>query len=574
MKMSDNVQMPTEIQHSRAMMSLRSFIFVALVPTLVVLLALLYFVTRLQIDIRQECQNMLWKAFPQLIEQQRTAINMERLRMLGNIVFTSTDASARRKARIEAQALTTDAAFEGSPKVRETMALAFERLKEIAAIRDNQRTLRTQLYGAFGRVAQVQDELSGYALEEPLACKVWTLTNVSTVFVELLTVQDIRTASMGDDRMQLLLAKLDSLEAGAQDCEFPPRLQDSYLRMSQQILQFSHAYKEYFTAEKKVQGVWHDFDIILRSLSDHIALSASVGIESMLQKSIEQARTVERITWQGFMLLCATALLGLFMMRNGVCVPLLGLTKAINSIRDGKGAPLSSRIFIKELQYLSDAITSLNYYWTSVQAHSVKLESEKHLLEGLSIKDGLTDLHNRRYFDLVLHTMWDEARTSKRPLALLMMDIDHFKNYNDSLGHPTGDTCLKQLATAFSTNILRPTDKVCRYGGEEFALLINCADVSGALRVAERIHHGVRRLGIEHPASAVGPLMTLSIGVACYVPEEGDEDPTILVEWADRALYAAKKAGRNRTCQCVLSRDSQGGWEEHMEVITHANTLA
>lgn len=574
MKKSDNVQMPPETQQTRARMSLRSFIFVALVPTLVVLLALLYFVTRLQIDIRQECQNMLWKAFPQLIEQQRTAINMERLRMLGNIVFTSSDVSARRKARIEAQALTTDAAFEGSPKVRETMGLAFDRLKEIAAIRDNQRALRSQLYAAFERVAQVQDELSSYALEEPRACKVWPLTNVSAVFVELLTVQDIRTASMGGDRMQLLLAKLDSLEASSQDCAFPPRLQDANARMSQQVVRFSTAYKEFFTAEKNVQAVWHDFDIILRSLSDHIALNASVGIENMLQKSIDQARTVERITWQGFMLLCATALLGLFMMRNGVCVPLLGLTQAINAIRDGKIVPLSSRIFIKELQYLSDAIASLNFYWTSIQAHSVKLESEKHLLEGLSIKDGLTDLHNRRYFDLVLHTMWSEARAAKKPLALLMMDIDHFKNYNDTLGHPTGDTCLKQLANAFSTNILRPTDKVCRYGGEEFALLISCADVSGALRVAERIQHGVRRLGIEHPASEVGPLVTLSIGVACHVPEEDEEDPSILVEWADRALYAAKKAGRNRTCQCILSRDNQGDWVEHMEVIEHANTIA
>lgn len=573
MKTNDQVQTTTETNSSRTRMSLRSFIFVALVPTLVVLVALLSFVTHLQIDIRQECQNMLWKAFPQLIEQQRTAINIERLRMLGNIVFTSPDASTRRKARIEAQALTTDSAFEGSPKVRETMTLAFDRLQEIAAIRDSQRTLRAQLYGAFGRVAQVQAEFSSYALEDPRACKVWPMTNVSAAFVELLTVQDIRTASMGDERMQQLLAKLHSLESDSQDCVLPARLQDSHARMSQQILQFSSAYKEYFAAEKNVQAVWNDFDIVLRSLSDQLALNASVGIETMLQNNIEQARTAERITWQGFMLLCATALLGLFMIRNGVCVPLLRLTKAINAIRDGKEAALSSRIFIKELQYLSDAIASLNFYWTSIKAHSVKLEIEKHLFEGLSIKDALTDLHNRRYFDLVLHTMWEDARTSKRPLALLMMDIDHFKNYNDTLGHPAGDACLKGLATAFATNILRPTDKVCRYGGEEFALLISCANVSGALRVAERIHNGVRRLGIEHPASAVGPLLTLSIGVAYYVPEK-DENPTMLVEWADRALYAAKKAGRNCTCQCILRRNSQGEWDEHLEVVAHGNTIA
>lgn len=573
MKTSDDTQAPNTNQRSGAKMSLRAFLFVALVPTLVVLLVLLYFVTRLQMDIRQECQNMLWTAFPQLIEQQRTAVNLERLRMLGNIALNSPDTATRRKARIEAQALTTDAAFEGSPKVRETMLLAFDRLREIVTIRDTQRTLRMQLYGAFGRVAQVQDELVSYALEQPGACKAWPLTNVSSVFVELLTVQDIRTASMGEDRIQQLLAKIGNIEARPPECTFPPRLQDAHERMEQQVVQFSTAYKEYFVAEKNVQAVWHDFDVLLRGLSDHIALNASVGIENMLQNSIEQARSMERITWQGFMVLCATVLLGLFMMRNGVCVPLLGLIQSMNSIRDGKGAEPAPRIFIKELQYLSEAIASLNFYWTGVKAHFTKLETEKHLLEGLSIKDGLTDLHNRRYFDLVLSNMWEEARAAKTPLALLMMDIDHFKNYNDTLGHPKGDTCLKQLASAFRTRILRPTDKVCRYGGEEFALLIRCPDVSAALRVAERIHHGVRRLAIEHPASDVGPLVTLSIGVACHVPEAG-EGPSMLVEWADRALYTAKKAGRNGTCLCTLVRNAQGEWEENMEVVARANTIA
>lgn len=554
----------------RSGISLRIFFFLALVPTLVVLIALLYIVTSRQIDIRQECQRMLWTSFPELREQQRSSVNLERLRMLGTIVYNSTDSMARRKARIEAQTLSIDAAFEKVPQVRETMEQAFDMLRQMAAVRDKQRAFRVQLYAALGRIEQNQCELAKYMVEHPGVTDVGLQHNLVISFLELLNVQDVRNAIMGEDNLRMLQVKIAGLEAQARQSDLPESLKELYTRIEQQAYLFLQAYKAYFIEEKTVAALWQEFDISLRSLSEHNTLNAALGIETILQNSIALAVDVERVTWQGFMVLCATVLLGLFLVRNCICVPLFWLLHAIDAIRDGQSTTPSPRIFINELQYLSDAITNLNYYWTGLKAHSVKLESEKHLLEGLSIKDGLTDLHNRRYFDLMLQSMWADALAMQKPVALLMMDIDHFKNYNDTLGHPKGDMCLKQLASAFQTNILRPTDKVCRYGGEEFTLLLTCINVKGPLRVAERIHNGVRRLGIEHPASQVSPLVTLSIGIACYVPEEGDS-AAMLVEWADRALYAAKKAGRNRTCVCTVTRNAQGEWEEALQEVVHGS---
>lgn len=552
---------------------MRSFILLTLFPILLGLLALLYFVSSRQIDIRQECQYLLWSSFPKLMEQQRTAVNLERLRMMGNTIYNSADHGMRRKARIEAQALNTDAAFEGSPKVRESIALAYEKLRDMSVNRDKQRVLRLQLLASFSSVAQIQEELTTFALEQPKACAVWPLTNITPTFLDLLGMQDARVVSNGEERLQLLLNKINVFAPSAGQCVFPEGLKNVHERLEKHILQFLHSYQDLHTTEKKLTTLWQEFDITLRGLSDYISLNASVGIEKTLHRSIEMARDVERITWQGFMLLCVFVILGFFLLRAAVYLPLVWLIRAITSVNEGKGLLPAPRICIKELQNFADAIANLNCHWTGVKAHSAKLESEKLLLEGLSLKDALTDLHNRRYFDLMLTSMWDEALVTRRPIALLMMDIDHFKRYNDTLGHPQGDACLKDLAQAFSSNILRPTDKVCRYGGEEFVLLLNCNGVAAAMRVAERLHQGVHDLKITHPDSPVNPFVTLTIGVVCHVPEAG-ESASMLVDWADKALYVAKNGGRNCTGVCTLIQNEQGEKEEQMEVVTYVSPIA
>ena len=158
----------------------------------------------------------------------------------------------------------------------------------------------------------------------------------------------------------------------------------------------------------------------------------------------------------------------------------------------------------------------------------------QNLLETLAARDGLTDLLNRRSFD---HALSDEMRRCARdgrPLSLLMVDIDHFKRFNDQLGHVQGDHCLREVATGLRS-VLRSGDIAARYGGEEFAIVLPNTDRHGAEIVAERSRRVVQDLGIAHPGSPLG-MVTLSIGFS--TGHEPDLLPTDLIASADDALYA------------------------------------
>lgn len=174
-------------------------------------------------------------------------------------------------------------------------------------------------------------------------------------------------------------------------------------------------------------------------------------------------------------------------------------------------------------------------------------------LERLASQDGLTGIANRRSFDDKLCQEWLRARRDKSPLALLMLDVDHFKRFNDRYGHQAGDDCLRRCAECLAGIVFRPGDQVARYGGEEFAAVLPSIDVVGALMVAQRMREAVRALAIPHADSSFG-VVTVSIGVACGVPEQG-VDRDALVKAADTALYRAKHEGRDRAAvQSVVVR--------------------
>ncbi len=164
------------------------------------------------------------------------------------------------------------------------------------------------------------------------------------------------------------------------------------------------------------------------------------------------------------------------------------------------------------------------------------------VLRNLSYMDALTGIYNRRKFEEFLEEEWDRARRTRGSIALLMIDIDRFKSYNDLLGHSMGDECIRKVASAISSNTRKDVDLPARYGGEEFAVVLPNTDITRAKEVAERIRRDVEALGVEHP---LGGSVTVSIGVASAVPDPLSESRS-LVDMADRALYAAKRKGRNR----------------------------
>ena len=158
--------------------------------------------------------------------------------------------------------------------------------------------------------------------------------------------------------------------------------------------------------------------------------------------------------------------------------------------------------------------------------------------------DSMTGIANRRRFDMALEREWRRCRRAGTPMSLLMIDVDHFKAYNDHCGHPQGDACLRQLAQLLVDTVGRPGDIVARYGGEEFVVLLPDVGAAGALAVANKLAAALRHADIFHPRSPAGPRMTISIGAATAKNLSGE--PASLVEFADRLLYAAKGAGRNQ----------------------------
>ena len=177
-------------------------------------------------------------------------------------------------------------------------------------------------------------------------------------------------------------------------------------------------------------------------------------------------------------------------------------------------------------------------------------ESRKNLadanieLQKLAALDGLTGIANRRRFDQVLQQEWQRGQRDKKPLSLLMVDIDCFKAYNDTFGHPAGDLCLKKTAAILTEHLKRPADLAVRYGGEEFAILLPDTDSAGARSIAEECRAHLAALAMDNPA-APGGLVTMSLGVSTMVPSP-DGAPELLVAQADKALYQAKSGGRNR----------------------------
>jgi diguanylate cyclase (GGDEF)-like protein len=176
------------------------------------------------------------------------------------------------------------------------------------------------------------------------------------------------------------------------------------------------------------------------------------------------------------------------------------------------------------------------------------LEETNERLHHLSTLDGLTNIPNRRWLMEFLEQEWRRSARDRSWLSLIMIDVDFFKNYNDSAGHQAGDDCLWMVANSLRRSLHRPADLVARYGGEEFVAVLPDTPIDGAMNVAEAMRANVEGQKITHPDSKVGDVVTISLGVAACVPGK-NYTATELLNVADKALYQAKRNGRNRTEQ-------------------------
>jgi diguanylate cyclase (GGDEF)-like protein len=166
-------------------------------------------------------------------------------------------------------------------------------------------------------------------------------------------------------------------------------------------------------------------------------------------------------------------------------------------------------------------------------------------VQDMALTDSLTGLGNRRKLDMALVQEVERARRQGSSIALIMLDVDYFKRFNDRYGHPAGDDCLRNVASAIQQALKRPADLAVRYGGEEFTILLPDTNVSGASQLAEEILQAIRELNIEHTDHPLG-IVTASAGVTSGTPTKDATTPAGMIKSADACLYAAKNSGRNQ----------------------------
>ncbi|MET0186309.1 MAG: diguanylate cyclase [Achromobacter sp.] len=239
-------------------------------------------------------------------------------------------------------------------------------------------------------------------------------------------------------------------------------------------------------------------------------------------------------------------------------VPIIVLSTKEDPITKSAAFAAGANDYLVKLPDAIELIARIRYHSRSYlamrerdEAYRALHASQQQLLEmnlelrRLSNLDGLTGLANRRYFDEYLGAEWQRALREQRDIALMMVDVDHFKRYNDTYGHLAGDGALKQVALALQGTADRSTDLAARYGGEEFSLVMPNTSLGGARLIGEKLRRAVAALAVEHKASTTGDILSVSIGAATMVPQHGTTF-TALVDAADRNLYAAKHQGRNQ----------------------------
>jgi len=282
-----------------------------------------------------------------------------------------------------------------------------------------------------------------------------------------------------------------------------------------------------------------------------------------------QERTLAAARWNTLLaagaLAAASGIVLFLVLTFSVLGPVRKLSVVSEAFAEGH---LEKRVSVRGRDELARLGNTFNHMATELQAHTEDLERKvaeraaeiveknKELtelnsklkeavdqLEKLAITDGLTGLFNHRHFQERLSFEIQRSGRKVHPLSVILIDVDHFKNYNDKNGHPAGDTLLKRLAEMFHEQ-LRAVDLIARYGGEEFVIMLLDTELRGARVAAEKVRKAVEREKFPHQESQPGGSLTISLGVATY-PDHANSPPEV-VEAADRALYEAKGGGRNR----------------------------
>ncbi|ARU59091.1 MAG: diguanylate cyclase [Pseudomonadales bacterium] len=225
-------------------------------------------------------------------------------------------------------------------------------------------------------------------------------------------------------------------------------------------------------------------------------------------------------------------------------IPIIFITSKDSELDEVRGLEIGAEDFIPKPIRPAIVKARVKHHMTLLRQKRRLEEMNREILE-LSRTDELTKLSNRRMFDEFFQQEWVRSQRSETPLGLLLIDIDHFKGYNDHFGHAAGDRCLQKVANLISYQVRRPPDLAARYGGEEFVCVLPDTPLEGVKKVGEAILNTIREAAIPHPNSKCAEITTLSLGGTSFLPKR-HEVAQHMFEYVDQLLYQAKSRGRNR----------------------------
>lgn len=470
---------------------------------------------------------------PGILASQRTLVNIENMRRNVATIYTAGDPRLRRDALIDALALASESVFEPDSGFADYARTGQPLIRSLAEAKTRSDKAADTLHNEELRFSAVHGRLL-------LRAGLPNALQITHSARHLSSEKDVKRDTVRYEQAQKILEPIRALcrDVPSDDADQKrdcAQFEDSWSKL---IV----AWQDHVSADTEARALWRQLDDLLRELSDDASsIEAELTYRAMehIRAEAQRARTAFYVS---SLLLLGVLLVFVVAVYRFILVPIALASRNLRKIRYGLPTGAIPPVRIRELQDLLDLLPGLSRHLAELSARSGKLEKEKERYASLSLRDALTGVHNRRSFDEQL------ARENRDlPLALLMLDVDLFKLYNDTLGHQAGDAALAAVAQAMERSLLRSSDKVFRYGGEEFAVLLPNATEKAALAVAERILRHVHALALPHPSSAVAPILTVSVGVALRDPGDGADDAE-LVTRADKALYRAKSTGRDRVC--------------------------
>ena len=494
---------------------------------------------KVQYDILQLADRTAKTLLPAMQTQMRTAINLERLKVFGEVVRSSPESHERSEALLAMRILAINPLREKNVFAEDQVNRVYRIIERMAAYRTEQDRARQQIEDGLAQFHAQIDDMPQSPPSSRRVGKPDALHKLMPQLYPLLHSTLINAWSVAARQA------FNTLEQALTHPSTPSAVADDpELERVRNLLQWQRAI---FNTEDQLNQAWLEARAIIDHLSESISIDAAVAAADGSAEIAHYAKAAMFMVAAalGGLILLFTA--GVYFMRWAVVKPIIRVTRNLEQVEASHCPVQLRREWLRELDNIALAVQAFGAALEQEIAERQKAQAQ--LLE-LATTDSLTGLHNRRHFMESAQQELDRARRYQTPLSLALLDADHFKAVNDRYGHPVGDQALQMLA-ATGRRLLRDIDLFARIGGEEFAILLPQTDHAAAWIVADRLRQAIMDQSI---ATEAGPLcLTVSLGLASLDPATANLDD--LIRRADLALYQAKQNGRNRVESAPNSLD-------------------